>query len=150
MLQILDSWPRNADIVVLTNDVSFGTLRGQDPTADVRLDFFNRGQVAGQLLNIPEFEGVENPSCDVYARTHSEISGIEAFPIRIEPAHHAYVRIQVRFHRKAPGPPPVFQTMLKVHFEVSARKGSKTSTSQIRLNVGSTSLSNEVVSISSG
>lgn len=125
VLQVANSLPKNADIVLVTKDIGVGTLKGQDTNIPAKLDFFNRGKVAGQLLSISKMEGVESPYCEVYAMTHDQHIGNESFPIQIDANHHGYVRIWIQFNRKAPGPPPVFQMNLNIQFVISARKGMR-------------------------
>ncbi len=131
VLQVINSWPKSADIVLSTVEVAVGTLTAQTTGTHVDLDFFNRGRENGQLLRILRLKLNDNPYWDTTSRIEST-----SFPIRIEPKQHEFVRVSIQFNRKTPIHPPTFQTNMNIDFEVSSRKGSKVVAGEFKIVVG--------------
>jgi hypothetical protein len=132
VLQVVNSLPKNADIILATNEARVGNLLAQVTGAYVDLDFFNRGREIGQLLKISHIRVEQNDYWDTTTRIERA-----SFPIRIEPRQHEFLKIGMQFHRKVlNAPPSKYQINVQIEFEVSSRKGSRGIGAEFKVLVG--------------
>lgn len=118
LLQLPELLPKQPDIVLDMGDLGAGSVPWGTPSQHFKLEFFNRGDVNGELLSVRI--QCAAPEYDI---SFSRLVAVP-FPFRVESRTHCILEYNMNFVSKQGRQRPArVEITVVVDFEVSTRKG---------------------------